>query len=219
MSENIYCKKRNELLGEKVVEALKKRHFDAVFCSTKEDALNKALEYITKEDTVAWGGSMTLNEIGLTEYLENNGYKTINRDNAPTPEAKLKCAQDSFLSDVFLMSANAVSEDGQLVNIDGLGNRVAALAFGPKIVIVIAGMNKVSKTLEDAYTRARTYAAPCNLQRINDVYGKCNTPCALTGSCADCKSSDSICAQIITTRLCRPEGRIKVILVNEELGY
>lgn len=219
MSENFYCKKRNELLGEKVVEALKKRHFDAVFCKTKGEALAKALEYISKEHTVSWGGSMTLNEIGLTDYLENNGYKTINRDKAPTPEAKLKCAQDSFLSDVFLMSTNALSEDGQLVNIDGLGNRVAALAFGPKNVIVIAGMNKVSKTLEDALIRARTYAAPCNVQRINDAYGKCNTPCSVTGSCADCKSPDSICAQIVTTRLCRPEGRIKVILVNEDLGY
>lgn len=219
MSENFYCKKRNELLGQKVVEALKKRHFDAVFCKTKEEALRKALDYISNEDIVAWGGSVTLEEIGLTEYLENNGYKTINRDKAPSSEAKLKCAQDSFLSDIFLMSANAISEDGQLINIDGLGNRVAALAFGPKSVIVIAGMNKVSKTLEDAYIRARTYAAPCNLQRINDVYGKCSTPCSVTGSCSDCKSTDSICSQILTTRLCRPAGRIKVILVNEELGY
>lgn len=217
--EDKYIKERNQKLGEKVVEAFKKRHFDAFFCNDKKDVLDKVLELVSKDDVIAWGGSMTLSEIGLAEYLEENGYKTINRDKAPTPEAKLKCAQDSFLSDVFLMSANAISEDGQLVNIDGLGNRVAALAFGPKKVIVIAGMNKVSKTLEEAYKRARTFAAPCNLQRICDVYGKSDTPCAVTGSCADCKSPDSICAQILTTRLCRPQGRIIVILVNEELGY
>ena len=218
MTENKFVKERNKKLGEKTIEAFKKRHFDAYFCNDKEEAVKTVLSLISKEDVIAWGGSTTLAELGLADYLENNGYKTINRDKAPDAQAKQKCAYDSFFADIFLMSSNAISEDGQLVNIDGLGNRVAALAFGPKKVIVIAGMNKVVKNLQEAYTRARTYAAPCNLQRIAAVANS-KTPCAVTGSCGDCLSSDSICCQIVTTRLCRPQGRITVILVNEKLGY
>ena len=116
------------------------------------------------------------------------------------------------------MSSNAITEDGQLVNIDGLGNRLAALLYGPKSVIVIAGMNKVAKTLDDAIQRARTVAAPVNMQRIALLMDR-KTPCVSTGSCADCKSPDSICSQIVITRLCAPQGRIKVILVNESLGF
>ena len=216
--ENKFIKQRNQKLGEKTVAAFQKRHFDAFYCETAQDALNKVLELIKKDDVIAWGGSMTIKEIGLVDYLERNGYKTINRDKAPSAEEKLKCAYDSFFADVFLMSANAISSDGQMVNIDGLGNRVAALSFGPKTVIVIAGVNKVVKTLDEAYKRARNYAAPVNLQRIASMNNN-QTPCALTGNCADCISPDSICCQIVTTRLCRPAGRIKIILVNDELGY
>ena len=218
MVHNEFIKERNGKLGEKVVSAFKKRHFDAYFCEDKEEALKKILEFISIDDVIAWGGSMSIIELGLVDYLEENGYKTINRDKASTPDEKLKCAYDSFKADIFLMSANAVSEDGQLVNIDGLGNRLAALCFGPKNVFVIAGMNKVEKTIEDAYKRARTFAAPCNTQRINSMSPR-KTPCVQTGSCADCLSPDSICAQILTTRLCKPDGRIKVFLVNESLGY
>ncbi len=218
MASSQFIKERNKKLAEKVVSALNKRHFDAFYCEDKNEALYKILEFISKDDVISWGGSMSINEIGLVDYLESNGYKTINRDKAKDPQEKLKCAIDSFSSDIFLMSANAISEDGQLVNIDGLGNRLAALCFGPKNVFVVAGMNKVSKTIEDAYQRARTYAAPCNMQRINSLAAK-NTPCVKTGSCADCLSEDSICAQILTTRLCKPNGRIKVFLVNENLGY
>ena len=153
--ENKFIKQRNQKLGEKTVAAFQKRHFDAFYCETAQDALNKARELIKNDDVIAWGGSMTIKEIGLVDYLESNGYKTINRDKAPSAEEKLKFAYDSFFADVFLMSANAISSDGQMVNIDGLGNRVAALSFGPKTVIVIAGVNKVVKTLDEAYKRAR----------------------------------------------------------------
>lgn len=213
-----FIKERNQKLSKKVIEALKKRHFDAYFCENKQQALEKAMEFIKKEYTISWGGSMTLGEVGIIDYLENNAYKTINRDKAKTPEEKTQCAYDAFKSDVFLMSANAISQDGQLINIDGLGNRVAALIFGPKKVIVIAGMNKVAKDFETACNRARNFAAPCNMQRIAAASNR-QTPCAVTGDCADCYSPDSICCQMVTTRLCRPEGRIVVILVNEELGY
>lgn len=217
--QNNIIKQRNEKLAQKVITELQKRHFDAYFCSNKDEVIQKLNELISKEDTISSGGSTTLSELGIPDYLTNKGYKFLSRENGKTIEEKAEIARKAMTCDVFLMSSNAISEDGQIVNIDGLGNRVAALIYGPKNVIIIAGMNKISKTLEDAYNRARNTAAPINLQRIAALFGNTETPCLHTGSCADCKSESSICAQIVTTRLCRPKGRIKVILVNEELGY
>ena len=137
----------------------------------------------------------------------------INRDAAETPEERTELMRKALTCDVFLMSANAVSEDGQMVNIDGNGNRVAALCFGPKEVIVVAGMNKVAGNIEEAYARARKFAAPVNAQRFN-----LGTPCNRTGMCADCLSPDSICSQLVVTRR-TSGGRIKVILVGEDLGF
>lgn len=218
MSKEVYIRERNEKLGKKVVNAFLQRHFDAYFCENKKVALSKALELIDKDDVIGWGGSISVGEIGLIDYLENNGYKTLNRDKAQTPQEKLDITKKSILADVFLMSANAISKDGQLVNIDGTGNRLAALCYGPKKVIVIAGMNKVANNLDDAVLRARTIAAPVNMQRISQLYGN-QTPCLENGTCYDCKNSDTICAQFLTTRICKPAGRISVILVNEDLGF
>jgi L-lactate utilization protein LutB len=146
--------------------------------------------------------------------IAENGYKVIDRDKAASPEERTSLMRQALLCDTFILGANAISRDGQLVNIDGIGNRVAALAYGPKQVIVLAGMNKVTQTLQDAYTRARTIEAPTNAQRFPS--GK--TPCNETGFCSDCKSADSICSYIITTRMCRPAGKIKVILIGKDLG-
>ena len=112
------------------------------------------------------------------------------------------------------MSTNAMSEDGQLVNIDGNGNRCAALIFGPKSVIIVAGINKIAKTLDDAYSRARNTAAPINQYRFNN-----DTPCMHTGECGDCKSDGCICANIVISRFCKPAGKVKVIIVGEKFGY
>lgn len=204
---------RNEKLGTKVVKAMESRHFEAYYCGTKEDALKKALELIPEGSVVAWGGSVTMNEIGLTEALHNGKYQLIDRDAAP-PEEKRKLMRQGLLVDYFISGANAVSEDGEIVNIDGNGNRVGAIVYGPDHVVIIAGMNKVVKTLEDAVKRARTIAAPINKQRFGGT-----TPCVKTGSCGDCKAEDCICCQVLVTRVCRPAGRIKVILVGEELGF
>lgn len=130
-----------------------------------------------------------------------------------TPEERLQAMRDSFFADVFLTGANALSLDGQMVNIDGTGNRVAAIIYGPGTVLVIAGMNKVMDTLDAAMTRARTVAAPMNKQRFPN-----QTPCEITGTCGDCKAEGCICNQIVITRHCRPVGRIKFIIVGEELG-
>ncbi|MCI8506080.1 MAG: lactate utilization protein [Lachnospiraceae bacterium] len=204
----------NEKRGNTVVKNLQGRGFDACYCKTGEEAKEKALEWIKEGSLVAWGGSVTIRDIGLTEALSGGNYEVIDRDRAATLEEKHKAAMAAFSADYFLTSANGISEDGQLVNVDGNGNRVAAIVFGPKYVIMVAGINKVVRTAEDAMMRARTVAAPLNQQRFLK-----STPCTLTGVCGDCKSPECICNQLLTTRNCRPAGRIKVILVGEELGY
>ena len=206
-------KKRYDKAGPAVAEAMRRRGFDAYYVSTAEEARAKALELIPEGSTVSWGGSVTIDEIGLKQAVIDGGYKVINRDEGKTIEEKRELMKKALTCDVFLMSANAVSQDGQLVNIDGTGNRVAALCFGPKEVIVIAGMNKVAGSLEEAYSRARKFAAPVNAQRFDF-----ETPCSKTGMCADCLSPQCICSQLVVTRR-TSGGRIKVILVGEDLGF
>ena len=207
--KELYYEKRGMLL----VKNLQSRHFDAYYCATKEEALNVALSLIPEGAKVSWGGAMSARQIGLMDAVHKGNYTVIDRDLCKTMEEKNQAAMDGLHADVFLTGANALSLDGQMVSIDGTGNRVAAIVFGPKNVLVIAGMNKVEDTLDAAITRARTVAAPMNQQRFG-----LNTPCNITGSCADCKSQECICNQILITRHCRPVGRIKFILVGEELG-
>lgn len=197
-----------------LLKNLKSRHFDAYYCETKEAALEKALELIPQECSVGWGGAMSAQQIGLIDAVNAGPYQAIDRDKAANPQERVKIMKQAMLADVFITGANALSLDGQMVNIDGNGNRVAAIVYGPDSVIVIAGMNKVADTLEAAVIRARTVAAPMNMQRF-----PLQAPCKTTGVCADCKSPDSICNQLLITRNSKPAGRIKVILVGEELGF
>lgn len=208
MHENLY-KTRGELL----VKNLRSRHFDAWYCKNKEEALAKALELIPDGASVAWGGVLSAQQIGLIDALRSDRYHAIDRDRANTPEQRVQAMKDAMFADVFLTGANGLSLDGQMVNIDGTGNRVAATIYGPKEVIVIAGMNKVCDTLQQAVERARQVAAPLNMQRFMK-----DTPCARTGKCGDCKAEGCICNQIVITRHCRPAGRIRFILVGEDLG-
>ena len=169
---------------------------------------------IPEGSSVGWGGSMTIDEIGLKDAVIQGNYIEINRDAAASPEIKEKLMRDIFSCDYFLTSCNAISEDGIIVNIDGIGNRIAAIAFGPAHVIIIAGINKVVHSAKDALSRARNEAAPINAQRF-DI----ETPCKKTGACFDCKSPDTICCQFLVTRYSRSTGRIKLILVDEDLGF
>ena len=209
-AKEMYYEKR----GNKLVENLKKRNFDAYYCADANSALQKALEIIPEGASVGWGGSVSVQQIGLKDAIRNGNYHAIDRDACTTPEAKEQAAKDALFADVFLTGANAMSLDGQMVSIDGIGNRVAAIIFGPKKVVVIVGMNKVCDTLDAAIQRARTIAAPMNMQRFMK-----ETPCATTGCCGDCKSPDCICNQILITRNCRPAKRICYIVVGEELGF
>ena len=198
---------------EKTVTSLKRRGFDAYAVKNAEDACALILSMIDKEESVTWGGSATIAEIGLTAALKADGYNVYDRDEVP-PAERAAFSKEHYFSDWFLMSTNALTEAGELLNLDGNGNRVASLIFGPKNVIVVAGKNKITSDIDAAYERVRRVAAPRNAQRF-----PIKTPCKKTGKCADCLSPDTICASLVRTRFCRQKGRIKVILVNDELGF
>lgn len=209
MNENII--KRNELLAQKVIKGLASRNMTGYYAATKEEAVKKALELIPEGSSVTMGGAMSAHEIGLVDVLKEGNYNFIDRDQYEDKRAAMLAAYDA---DVFLASANAMTEDGVIVNIDGNSNRVSAIAQGPKKVVFIVGMNKICDDVDGAMKRARNVAAPINAQRFG-----LQTPCSKTGSCMNCKSPDTICCQILITRFSRHEGRIHVILVNDNLGF
>ena len=203
-------KKRNERLAQTVIKGLQSRNMSGYYAADKEEALKKALELIPEGSSIAMGGCRSAHEIGLIKALEAGNYNYIDRDKMDA-RAGLLAAYDA---DIFLSSANAITSDGVMVNIDGNSNRVSCIAQGPRKVVFIVGLNKVCADIDDAMKRARNIAAPCNAQRF-DI----NTPCKETGKCFDCKSPDTICCQFLITRYSRHVGRIHVILVNEDLGF
>ncbi len=209
MNENTF--KRNELLAAKVIKGLESRNMTGYYAATKEEALQKALELIPEGSSVTMGGCMSAHEIGLTDTLKSGNYDFIDRDAFEDKRAAMLAAYDA---DWFLASANAMTEDGVIVNIDGNANRVSAIAQGPKHVLFIVGMNKITPDTDTAMKRARNVAATINAQRFG-----LSTPCAKTGSCMNCKSPDTICCQFLITRYSKHKGRICVILVNDTLGF
>ena len=209
MNENIF--KRNALLAQKVIKGLESRNMTGYYAEDSDAALRLALSLIDEGASVTMGGAMSAREIGLVDALKAGNYNFIDRDAYDDKRAAMLAAYDA---DVFLSSVNAMTEDGQLVNIDGNANRVSAIAQGPKKVLFIVGMNKVCSDLDGAMKRARNVAAPINAQRFG-----LNTPCSRTGACMDCKSPDTICCQFLITRFSRHKDRIHVILVNDSLGF
>lgn len=203
--------KRGELLARKVIEGLSSRNMTGYYAADKEAALRLALSLIPEGSTVTMGGGMSVHEIGLPAALKEGNYNFIDRDEMKDKRAAMLAAYDA---DFFLMSTNAMTQDGILVNIDGNSNRVSALAQGPRKVIIIAGMNKVCDDVDGAMKRARNVAAPINAQRFG-----LDTPCSKTGACMNCKSPDTICCQFLITRYSKHAGRIHVILVNDYLGF
>lgn len=201
-------------MAQKMIKNLERRHFEAYFCKTREEAKQKVLELMPKGSSVTWGGTATVRDIGLPELLKEKGYEVYDRDDINTDEEKLAIYRKAFDCDFYLSSVNAISEDGVIVNIDGNGNRVAAITWGPKKVIFIVGMNKVAQNVEAALSRARGTASPINCMRF-DV----KTPCHTDGMCHNCTSPESICNYIHFLRNSHPVKRHIVILVDEELGY
>lgn len=206
---------RNERLGAKMVKAMQRRHFDAYYCATASEAKAKVNELIPEGASVTWGGTMTVRDMDIPKMLQERGtLKVWDRDKVETPEEKQEMYLRAFQADYYLSSANAITEDGIIVNIDGNGNRVAAITWGPQHVIFVVGMNKVAQDPEAALKRARSTAAPINAARF-DI----QTPCQLDGQCHNCNSPQSICNYIHFLRNSSKPGRIIVILVGENLGY
>ena len=204
----------NQNLANTIIKNMAKKNLEGYYCATSAEAVEKALSLMPEGSSVTWGGSMTLTECGLMDALRTANYEIIDRDTAKTPEEARVMYSKQVMADYFLMSTNAITIDGELVNIDGRSNRVSCLCWGPQNVIIIAGMNKVAPDVESAIKRVRNMAAPANCVRLNK-----NTPCAQTGKCGDCYSQESICSQVLITRRSSAPNRIKVILVGEELGY
>lgn len=197
-----------------VIQNFKKRGIEGYYCPTSKDAVAKAMDFMDAPSVVSWGGSMTLEECGMMEALQNSGHTLLDRHSAATPEEKKELMSKIYVCDYFFMSSNAITLDGQLVNIDGAGNRVSCMAFGPSTVIVMAGMNKLVPDVKAGMDRVRNMAAPPNNIRLDH-----KTPCAVTGKCEDCLSPECICSFMVVTRRSHIPGRIKVILIGEELGY
>lgn len=209
---NANTAEKNRLLAATVIKGLASRNMTGYYAENKEEALKKALELIPEGSKVARGGSCTVNEIGLIEALMQGNYDFCNREIEPDKKA---AELFSYTSDVYIGSVNAMTEDGILINIDGNSNRVSSYAYGPKKLVLIAGMNKVAKDVDAAMKRARNTAATANMTRFTAK----NTPCKKTGTCMNCKSPDTICCQILITRYSMHPDRIHVILVNDDLGF
>lgn len=200
--------------AETVMKKFEKRGMNAFYCATAREAKDKILSLMEKGSSISWGGSESMVEAGVMDAIQNGDYQLIDRKSAKTPEEARALYGKIVCADYYLMSTNAFTRDGELVNIDGAANRVACLAHGPRHVIVLASMNKMCADVDSAIKRIRTMACPPNAIRVG-----VNTPCAKTGVCSQCLSPESICDQILITRMSRIPGRIIVILTGEELGF
>ena len=208
-------KKIDTVLCHRLVDALEKRWIKGYYAENKEEALKIALELIPEGSSIGYGGSVTIDSLGLKDALDNEKYHLIRRELAKTPEEMREKYIEIYGSDVFITSANAITEDGIIVNIDGNGNRVSAISFGPRKVIFVVGVNKIAKDLDAAMQRARNVAAPANCVRV----GVTETPCQTAGSCLNCLNPKTICSEFLVTRCNKLPDRMHVIVVNEELGY
>ncbi len=197
-----------------IIANLKKRNMEGYFYEDSASCVRAILDMIPDGSSISWGGSASVQESGMMDALKNGNYELIDRSLAKTPEEQREIYGRTVMSDYYFMSTNAITYEGELVNIDGNGNRVACLIHGPRHVIIIAGMNKITTTLEGAFERARTMACPPNAVRLDK-----KTPCAATGKCGNCLSPDCFCNQIVVTRRSGHTGRIKVFLVAEDLGF
>jgi len=205
---------RNKRLADRLIRSLKRRNMEAFYCPTAEEAVKKVSDLIADGSSVTWGGSMTIRDMGIPQALRDRGtLEVLDRDLVTEDEEKVRMYERAFTTDVYLSSVNAISEDGVIVNIDGNGNRVAAITWGPKRVIFVIGLNKVAQTVEAALCRARSTAAPINAARF-----EIKTPCQEDGVCHNCNSPECICNYVHFLRN-SPRGKHQVVLVGEELGY
>ena len=198
---------------EKTIKNLEKNNFFACHVKTREELIDKVAEFVPSGAEVSFGGSVSLSESGVLEYLR--GREDIDLlDREKNPDKALEIMKKALTCDVYFASTNAVTENGELFNVDGRGSRVAPMIFGPESVVLIVGANKIVPDLSAAEMRVKKIAAPANTMRLN-----CETPCRYTGECADCKSEARICCDFVTMKMQRVKGRIKVIITDESLGF
>ncbi|MBP3603458.1 MAG: lactate utilization protein [Lachnospiraceae bacterium] len=197
-----------------VIKNLEKRNMEGYFFEDSASCTKAILDMMEEGSVIGWGGSESVKECGLMDAIKGDKYTLIDRMTAKSPEEAREIFAKTVMADYYLMSTNAITFDGELINIDGNGNRVACLIHGPKHIIMVVGMNKLVSTVEAGYDRVRDIATPANTTRLNK-----NTPCFHTGKCGDCLSPDCICNQIVVTRRSGHAGRIKIFFVAEELGY
>lgn len=209
-----YKSESYENQAKTIIKNLKKRNIIGYYCETGKEALDLVKSILPKGSLVTNGGSETLVETGIMDLLRSGEYEYIDRKSAKTPEESRALYGRIVTADYYLMSTNAITKEGELINVDGVGNRVACLINGPEHVLIITGMNKVVTTVEDGIRRVRNIAAPPNSIRVGS-----KTPCSVTGFCSDCQSDDCICSQTVITRRSMKPGRITVILVGEEYGF
>lgn len=222
MSE--YSEKVYRSMLERTAKNLEANNMKAIIADKKEDVPEIVKSLLNEGDTVTNGGSMTLAETGVMDLLRSGAYRFLDREGKSREEVE-KLYRDAFSADAYLCSSNAVTENGELYNVDGNSNRVAAICFGPRSVIIVVGRNKVVKDLDEAVMRVKRIAAPMNTARLGcETYcqskGECMSAASGCGGISDgCKSPGRICCSFVITAQQRIKDRIKVILVNEELGF
>ena len=199
---------------EKTAENLRKNNMDAYVCMTSQEAVKIVESLLNEGETITSGGSMSLEESGVMALMKSGKYNYLDRSLAKNREETEEIYRKAYFCDAYLCSSNAVTENGELYNVDGNSNRVSAICYGPKSVIMVCGMNKIVRNIDEAIVRVKTTAAPPNCVRLG-----LNTPCAKFGRCVDCLDDSCICCETVITRKSRIAGRIKVILVGETLGY
>lgn len=200
---------------ERVKQSLEKNNYEVFIAENMEDVKKLLKNIIEEKSTVSFGGSMTLIDGGIIEYLRKCNITLLDRyKEGLTSDDIAEIYRKSFFADYYITSSNAITEEGYLVNLDGNGNRVAAMIYGPKKVIVIAGINKIVRDLNEAYTRVRNYASPINAKRLSR-----KTPCVEKGICLDCNSPERICNHYVVTYRQNVKGRGIVILVKQDLGF
>lgn len=205
----------NEQKINRTIEALNNNNMNGYLVNTKEELIEKINEIVKEGSVVSCGGSMSLFEYGVIDHLRSGRYEFLDRyKEGLTSEEITRIFKESFLADAYFASSNAVTEDGKLYNVDGNGNRVAAMLYGPDKVILLAGVNKIVKDIDEAIKRNREICAPANAKRLNK-----KTPCAKVGYCMDCKSNEKICREFTVIASQGKKDRMHVIFINENIGY
>nr|WP_122640522.1 lactate utilization protein [Romboutsia sp. Marseille-P6047] len=205
----------NQKKIERTIKALEKNNMSGYFAKDEKELFN-IIEGLLKEgDLVACGGSMSLFNTKIIDYLKNGKYNFLDRHNSNLkPEDVKEIYRKSFFADAYFASTNAITENGELYNVDGNGNRVAAMLYGPDKVILIVGVNKIVKDVQEAINRNKYVCAPANAKRLGT-----RTPCQATGVCMDCSSPERICCEYTLIKKQRTAGRMHVIFINENIGY